>query len=411
VISLLLSGLCLLGFLLFELFYQALDRLSPIKLLGLLDEHPKELSLLSGKEEPAVIKTTLKVLVQVLLLAGLWTLIRGLAELSLPAPWILGGAAFLLGWLFIEGALLRAVSRVPPERLLPRLHPAIAAFSWIIAPLAWPVRAIFEARTEDEGPASDEEIQAYIEVGREEGILEREEEKLLMSIVDFGDTTVKEIMTPRTDIVAVEENTTLDQVADLFVEMKYSRLPVYRGSIEQVTGILHVKDVFEAVRRNAALRLSEVARPVHFVPESKKTAELLREFQRRHLAIAVVVDEYGSVSGLVTIEDLLEEIVGEIADEHEDESEAVVQLADGAYSISGKTHVEILQELFGRGPKDEEFDTLGGFLAARLGRIPRVGERREEDELRFIVEEADRRRVLRVRVEPVTEAAVPAPDA
>ncbi len=409
-ISLLLSALCLCGFLLFELFYQALDRLSPIKLRGLLDEHPKALSLLSGKEEPAVVKTTLKVLVQILLLAGLWTLIRGLTTLDVPAPWVLGGAVFLLGWLLIEGALLRAASRAAPEKLLTSLHPVISLFAWVIRPLAWPVRAIFEARTEDEGPASDEEIQAYIDVGREEGILEREEEKLLLSIVDFGDTTVKEVMTARTDLVAVEEATSLERVADLFVETKYSRLPVYKGTIDQVTGILHVKDVFEAVRRNVARPLSEIARPVNFVPETKKTAELLREFQRKHLAIAVVVDEYGSVSGLVTIEDLLEEIVGEIADEHEDEGEAVVELPGGAYSISGKTHVEILHELFGRGPKDEEFDTLGGFLAARLGRIPKVGERREEDALRFTVEEADRRRVLRVRVEPVAEAAVPAPN-
>ncbi|MGH9443154.1 MAG: hemolysin family protein [Thermoanaerobaculia bacterium] len=410
-ISLLVSGLCLLGFLVFELFYQALDRLSPIKLRGLLDEHPKTLSLLAGREEPAVVKTTLKVLVQILLLAGLWTLIRGLASLEVPAPWALGGAVFLLGWLLIEGALLRLVSRSAPEKLLPRLHPVLSAFSWIIRPLAWPVRAIFDARTEDEGPASDEEIQAYIEVGREEGILEREEEKLLLSIVDFGDTTVKEVMTPRTDLVAVEEGTSLDRVADLFVETKYSRLPVYRESIDHVTGILHVKDVFEAVRRNVARSLPEISRPVHFVPETKKTAELLREFQRKHLAIAVVVDEYGSVSGLVTIEDLLEEIVGEIADEHEDEGEAVVELPGGAFSISGKTHVEILHELFGRGPKNEAFDTLGGFLAARLGRIPKVGERREEDSLRFTVEEADRRRVLRVRVEPVAEVAIPAADA
>ncbi len=387
-ISLLFSGLCLLGFVLFELFYQALDRLSPIKLRGLMDEHPKALWLLAGKEEPAVVKTSLKVLVQILLLAGLWTLTRGLAALDVPAPWVWGGAVFLLGWLLIEGALLRVVSGTAPERLLPRLHPLISAFSWVIAPLAWPVRAIFQARTEDGGPASEEEIQAYIEVGREEGILEREEEKLLMSIVDFGETTVKEVMTPRTDLVAVEENTSLDRVADLFVEMKYSRVPVYHGTIDHVNGIVHVKDVFEAVRRNVAPALAEIARPVHFVPVTKKTAELLREFQRKHLAIAIVVDEYGSVSGLVTIEDLLEEIVGEIADEHEDESEAVVPVDGGAYSISARSHVEILHELFGRGPRDEEFDTLGGFLAARLGRIPKVGEKLDEDALRFTVEEA-----------------------
>jgi CBS domain containing-hemolysin-like protein len=260
----------------------------------------------------------------------------------------------------------------------------------------------FRARAEDDGPASEEEIQAYIDVGREEGILEKEGEKLLLSIVDFGETMVKEVMTPRTDIVAAEEKATLESLADLFIESKYSRLPVMRGSVDNVTGIVHVKDVFEAVHRGEPKTLAQLARPVQFVPETKRTAELLREFQRKHLQIAIVVDEYGSVSGLVTIEDLLEEIVGEIADEHEDERDAVLPLENGAYSISARTHVDVLRELFGRGPEEEEFDTIGGLLASRLGRIPKVGEKKTEDDLLFTVEEADRRRVLRVRVEPVT---------
>lgn len=400
-ILLLASGVCFIAFLFFELFYQSLDRLSPIKLRGLLEEHPKRYSLLAGKGEAAVIKTAVKVLVQILLLAGFWSLARGLASLSVLAAWAWSGAVFLLGWLFVEGMLLRFVSAASPEQLLSRLVPALTALSWVLTPLALPVRMFFRARPEDEGPASNEEIQAYIDVGREEGILEKEEEKLLLSIVDFGETMVKEVMTPRTDIVAVEESATLETLADLFIESKYSRLPVYRGAVDNLTGIVHVKDVFEAVRRGDRRSIPALARPVQFVPETKRTAELLREFQRRHLAIAIVVDEYGSVSGLVTIEDLLEEIVGEIADEHEDEREAVLPAGDRAYSISARTHVNVLRELFGRGPEEEEFDTIGGFLAARLGRIPRVGEKQQENDLLFTVEEADRRRVLRVRVEPV----------
>jgi putative hemolysin len=402
VISLAVSGICFVAFLFFELFYQSLDRLSPIKLRGLLEEHPKRFSLLAGKGEAAVIKTAAKVLVQLLLLAGFWSLSRVLAGLSVPAAPALSGAIFLLGWLLVEGLLLRIVSAASPEELLSRLVPTMSAMSWILTPLALPVRMFFRARTEDEGPASEEEIQAYIDVGREEGILEKEEEKLLLSIVDFGETMVKEVMTPRTDIVSVEESATLEKLSDLFIESKYSRLPVTRGSVDNVVGIVHVKDVFEAVRRGEPKALSGLVRPVQFVPETKRTAELLREFQRKHLQISIVVDEYGSVSGLVTIEDLLEEIVGEIADEHEDEREAVLPLGNDAYSISARTHVSVLRELFGHGPKEEEFDTIGGLLAARLGRIPRMGEKQVEDELLFTVEEADRRRVLRVRVEPLT---------
>lgn len=400
-----LAALCFAVFLLFEMFAQSLDRLSPIKLRSLIEEHPHRLRLLAGKGESAAIKIALRVVIQILLLAGFWALIRGLEAVGVPSPWIWGALLFLVGWLLAEFLLLRMVSAISAEALVMRLDPLLSALSWLLAPIVWPIRILFRAKPEeDEGPASEEDIQAYIDVGREEGILERDDEKLLLSIVDFGDTMVKEIMTPRTDIAAVEESTSIEAAADLFIETKYSRLPVYRATIDQMVGIVHVKDIFEAVRRASRARLADVSRSVTFVPETKKTAELLREFQRKRLAIAIVVDEYGSVSGLVTIEDLLEEIVGEISDEHEDERDAVLKLSDGAYSISGRAHVEVLRETFGHGPKEEEFDTIGGYLAARLGRIPRVGETREEDGLRFTVEEGDRRRVLRVRVEGLAVA-------
>jgi CBS domain containing-hemolysin-like protein len=404
-IFLVLAAGCFAVFLFFEIFAQSLDRLSPIKLRSLLEERPEKLRLLAGKGEAPAMKIALRVVIQILLLLGFWTLIRGLAALAVPSPWVWGGVLFLVGWLLAEGLLLRIVSAISPEVLLMRLDPLLAALSWLLEPIALPIRVLFRPRPEeDEGPASEEEIQAYIDVGREEGILARDEEKLLLSIVDFGDTMVKEVMTPRTDIAAVEESASIERVADLFIENKYSRLPVYRGSIDRIVGIVHVKDVFEVVRQGTGARLANVSRPVTFVPETKKTAELLRDFQRKRLAMAIVVDEYGSVSGLVTIEDLLEEIVGEISDEHEDERDAVLKLPDGAYSISGRAHVDVLQEIFGHGPKEEEFDTLGGYLSARLGRIPRVGEKSEEDGLRFTVEEGDRRRVLRVRVEPIAVA-------
>ena len=402
-IALALAALCFAVFLAFEAYAQALDRLSPIKLRGLLEEEPRRLRLFSSRAEVPAVKIALRVVIQILLLVGFWTVIRSLAAFAVPSSGIWGALLFFVGWLSAEALLLRMVSGTAPEAVLVRLDPLVAALSWILAPIAWPIRLLFRARPgeDDDGPASDEEVQAYIDVGREEGILEGEDEKLLQSIVDFGETMVKEVMTPRTDIAAVEESASIERAADIFIETKYSRLPVYRGTIDQIVGIVHVKDVFEKVRRESRSRLSDVARPVTFVPETKRTAELLREFQRKRLAMTIVVDEYGSVAGLVTIEDLLEEIVGEISDEHEDERDAVLKLADGAYSISGRAHMDVLQETFGHGPKEEDFDSLGGYLAARMGRIPRVGEKREEDGLRFTVEEGDRRRVLRVRVEPV----------
>jgi magnesium and cobalt exporter, CNNM family len=401
-IPLVLSGLCFLVFLLLEFFYQALDRLSPIRLRGMLEEHPRHYALLSGRGEAAVVKTSVKVLVQLLLLAGLITLVRGLDQLAVANPWAWGGGLFLAGWLLTEGAILRAVSRVEPEALLARLVPVLSAVSWLVVPLALPVRILFARKVpREESPASEEDIQAYIDVGREEGILEKEEGKMLLSIVGFGETMVKEVMTPRTDIVGIDAAATLSQLADLFIESKYSRLPIFRGSLDTVVGVVHVKDVFQTLRRPGEVPIVSLAREPFFVPETKKSSELLRDFQRRRQQVAIVVDEYGGVSGLVTIEDLLEEIVGEIGDEYEDERDPVMPVGPDAYSVAGRVHIRTLEELFGRGPEEGEadFDTLAGFLSARLGRIPRNGETYTEGGLLFTIEEADRRRVYRVRVE------------
>ena len=255
-------------------------------------------------------------------------------------------------------------------------------------------------------PGNESKAAKYLQ-----GILEKEEEKLLLSIVDFGDTRVREVMTPRTDIVWIDVASSQQVLADLFVKSKYSRIPVVRGAIDTVVGTAHVKDVFEAIHAGTARPITELAREAYFVPESKKVSELLREFQRRHLWMAIVVDEYGGVSGLVTVEDLLEEIVGEISDEHEDEREAVTKASENAYSISGRENIATVRELFGRGPEEEEFTSIGGFLAARLGHIPRPGETHHESDLLFTVEEADRRRVHRVRIEAIADSDATAVEA
>ncbi len=399
------SGFCYVAFLLFESFAIGLDRISSIKLRGLLEEHPERARILSGPGEMEIIRTTTKVLVQALLLAGLLTVVSGFHNFGIEPAWAWGGGVFLLGWLGSEIALLRFGASADAEKTVARLLPVVTGASWLLAPLAIPVRKILDGRAAaapETTPATEEEVQAYIDVGRQEGILEKEEEKLLMSIVDFGDTRVREVMSPRTDIVWIDVASSLTVLADLFVESKYSRIPVVRGSIDTIVGLLHVKDTLQSIRAGGSRPIAELVREAYFVPETKKVSELLREFQRRHLWMAIVVDEYGGVSGLVTVEDLLEEIVGEISDEHEDEREEITRAGEQAYSVSGKANVGRIQEIFGRGPEEEEFSTLGGFLAARLGHIPRPGETHREGELLFTVEEADRRRVHRVRVESDT---------
>jgi magnesium and cobalt exporter, CNNM family len=406
-ISVVTAAFCYLAFLLFETFALALDRLSPIKVRGLLEEHPERARLLSGAGQVEIVRTTTKVFVQALLLAGLLTTVSALEAFEVPRPWLWGGIFFVTGWLLTEIGLLRRDANRDPEKIVARLLPLITAASWLLLPIAFLIRRIFAGRTapsEKPAEATEQEVRAYIDVGRQEGILEKDEEKLLLSIVDFGDTRVREVMTPRTDVVWIDAAASTTVLFDLFVESKYSRIPVVRGSIDTVLGVVHVKDALQALRAGANRSIPDLMREAYFVPETKKVSELLREFQRRHLWMAIVVDEYGGVSGVVTVEDLLEEIVGEISDEHEDEREPVSRVGESAYSVSGKANIEVIRDLFGRGPEDEEFSTVGGFLASRLGHIPRPGETHAESDLRFTVEEADRRRVYRVRVEPVGAA-------
>ena len=410
-IALIAAGFCYAVFLLSETFALALDRLSPIKIRGLLEEHPEQARLLSGAGEVEIVRMTAKVLIQALLLTGLLTTVSALETFQVPRPWLWGGLFFLAGWLLTEIGLLRRDANRDPEKIVARLLPLITAASWLLFPIAYPIRRIFAGRAAAPtrpAEATEQEVQAYIDVGRQEGILEKEEEKLLMSIVDFGDTRVREVMTPRTDIVWIDVAASLPVLFDLFVESKYSRIPVVRGSIDTVVGIVHVKDALQSLRAGAHRPVADLMREAYFVPDTKKVSELLREFQRRHLWMAIVVDEYGGVSGIVTVEDLLEEIVGEISDEHEDEREPVSRTGEHAFSVSGKANIAVIRDLFGRGPEEEEFTTVGGFLSSRLGHIPKPGETHRESDLCFTVEEADRRRVYRVKIEAETSSQLTA---
>jgi len=220
---------------------------------------------------------------------------------------------------------------------------------------------------------------------------------LLRSIVDFRDTLVREVMTPRPDIVAIEVGASIEALRQLFRDQQYSRVPVYDDTLDNILGFAFVKDL---VRHppDAVLTIRDLLRPAYFVPETKKVAGLLREFQRERVQSAIVVDEYGGTAGLVTLEDLLEEIVGEIRDEYDVETEPIVDEGQGAFVVSGRADVSVLEHQFGVTIPRAGFDSVGGYLLAALGRVPTKGERLEVDGLDVEVLDAERRRVTRVRV-------------
>ena len=254
-------------------------------------------------------------------------------------------------------------------------------------------------RPADEEPESPAEaVDALIEAGQEEGIIQASDRDLIQSVVEFSGKTVREAMKPRPEMVAVPVNTTVEQFVELLRTKPFSRVPVYRDSIHSIVGIVYAQDVLQVPDTEARARTVEslMRKEVYFVPESKLGSHLLREMRKNNVRMAIVVDEYGGVAGLVTIEDLVEEIVGEIGDEHE--KSQVIKENDHAYIVPGNMDVDHLDELFGIRLEGKEAATVAGLVTELAGRIPQKGEIIEEDGLRFEVLESTDRRVERVRI-------------
>ncbi len=272
------------------------------------------------------------------------------------------------------------------------------------------IAALAESPKPEEDSTSSEAVDALIEAGEEEGIIEESDRELVRSAVEFGDKVVREVMTPRPEMLAISGSATLEELLRLIDKHPVSRVPVFEGTLDHITGIAFAHDLLR-VRDDAARtrKVSSIQRAAAFVPETKKVNELLREMQREKQHMRIVIDEYGGVSGLVTIEDLLEEIVGSIADEHEeDEMESPKREADGSWLVPGSLDIERLEDLFGAQwemPEDYEATTVAGLVSEVAGRIPMQGEVIEEDGLRFEVLASTDRRIERLRVSRRQETA------
>jgi putative hemolysin len=263
------------------------------------------------------------------------------------------------------------------------------------------VTALTKEHADEQPETQAEAVDALIEAGQEEGILDESNRDLIQSVVEFGEKTVREAMKPRPDIVAVPTSTTVEEFVELLRKKPFSRVPVYEGTIHNIKGILYAQDVLQVPDTEARTRTVDtlMRKDVYFVPESKLGSELLREMQKNNVRMAIVVDEYGGVAGLVTIEDLVEEIVGEIRDEHEKGD--VVRENEHSYIVAGNMDIDRLDELFGLRPEGRESATVGGLVSELAGRIPQKGEVVEEDGLRFEILESTERRVERVRITTV----------
>jgi CBS domain containing-hemolysin-like protein len=364
-------------------------------------------------DEPMLLFVPARILMGVVLITATALLARATGLLGARAIAALASAVagFVIAF---EHLIPLLIIRTGPERVLEILLPS---FDAVIRPLGPLTRLLVRLSERPERPPAtgtappedpDEEgevAEAYLEAGVQEGLIEKDERRLLQSIVDFGDTIVREVMTPRPDIVAIRSDATIDELRGLFREQEYSRIPVYKESLDNILGFAFVKDLIQ-IQSGENRPITGFMRPVYFVPETKRVADLLKDFQRQQVQIAIVVDEYGGTAGLATLEDLLEEIVGEIRDEYDVETEPIVDEGNGRFVFAGKVDIDEVADRLGIRIEREGFETLGGYLLSHLGRVPAVGERFEFEGLSVEVLEAERRRIHRVRIKRVQPVPV-----
>ena len=356
--------------------------------------------------------------------------LRVLANLAITAGLLAGFGAWD-GWLAMAGALAVALGVISLfSVVIPQAWASYAGEKILGATLGvllacryalWPIVAVMAAFdlpirrlsgvADDDGDNGEEAAKAEIlqaaTEGAAEGAVDAEEVEMIESVMEFGDTHAGEIMTPRTDLFALPVGTPWQEACARIVEAGHTRVPVYERDIDHIIGVLYAKDLLQLVSQDREKPLREMMREPCFVPETKPLDDLLRQFKRRKVHLAVVLDEYGGTAGIATIEDLLEEIVGDIADEYDqDEPEEMKRLSDEIVEIDARMHIDDLNDALRLElPEDEDYDTVAGFVFAELGYIPKVGEKLESRSARFSVLAADERKITRLRVERLQAAA------
>ncbi len=362
--------------------------------------------------EPGRVLMTLQLLrISLVLAAGLW-MWRELGPEAQPADIALAMVGLAIVVLTVSYLVPRALAKPRDLKWAIATIRLVRILSFLLAPIVWPLGALVRSVGRLAGGSSSSAAAFWTpdEITRlsaeaETATLGKRGKELLSSIIEFSDTVIREIMVPRTEMVAVEVTSTADDIRRLIIEGGHSRIPVYEETIDNIVGVLHVKDLFSAVlepgnRGSEPVDLRASVRPTFYVPEVMKISELLREFQRRKTHMAIVVDEYGGTAGVVTLEDVIEEIVGEIQDEYDVEEKQFRVLADNKILADGRVSIWDLEEALGIDfPDDAEYETLAGFIMSRTGYLPRPGAVVSWGLFRFTIKEADEKRIATVEIE------------
>ena len=331
-----------------------------------------------------------------------WAVTQYLLPYSLGVLLLASLVTFFLEWL-IETAVSHH-----PETWAIRLSSYVKVLSLVMSPLlALPFLFISSSETNQEGGVTETELISLVEAGQEEGFLEQEEQKMIVSIFRLGDTLVREIMIPRIDILALDVNTPIDQTMDALQQSGHSRVPIYKDSVDNILGLLYAKDLLGIWREGKReVSLSDHLRPAFYVPEAKKADELLAELQAKRIHMAIVVDEYGGVAGLVTLEDIVEEIVGEILDEYDQAEEMLYQVInDDEYLFQGRIDLDDFNDIMGTQLPNSEADTLSGLIYSRIGRVPAAGDHMQIEGLQLTVEQVSGQRIRKVRAQRLTSVS------
>jgi CBS domain containing-hemolysin-like protein len=392
-----LAVLFLIAFLL-SLFHASLSTFSKISLSRFLEDKEKEFreKTLDLYDETRIAVESLRVIF----------VIAFLIDLSRPIPrvrhwpvWFFLGSLAVF-FIFFD-YLPRLLNSLNKKGVIGCFLPFFRLVHGIAAPLILLLRKLEAKQIEEEiHEASEEEIETFIDEATEEGIIEEHEGALLRSVVEFGDTLVKEIMTPRGKMVCIKKDATIGALRELIQAEKYSRIPVYKDRIDNIEGVVIAKDLLAySGDAHRGLPIEPIIRPAYFVPESMKVAQLLKEFKKRMQKIALVIDEHGGVAGLVTMEDLVEEIVGEIQDEFDQDEEArITEVGPGEYIFSGDVSVDEVEKRFDKDVAADDFITVSGLIGHHLGRLPKRGETFEIKGVTFEILDVDLKRIKKVKV-------------
>jgi len=389
--------LSLLAAFLFSLFHISLSTSSKISLSRILEDREKKVRsrLLDIYDE---LKLSTEILRIFFLLAFSVFLFNVFPQWQIWPLWFFFG--LVIFYILIFEMIPRLFNSRFNQQILLLFLASFRLPYLVTKPILW----ILKLRGDEEEPeeqreASEEEIDAFVEEAAEEGIIEEEEGELLKSVVEFGDTIVREIMTPRVSMICIPHDTDIDQLRSLVIREKHSRIPVYKDRIDNIEGIILAKDLLEySADKYKSSTLEPLIREVYFIPESMRVAELLKEFQKRKQKLAVVVDEHGGVSGVVTMEDLMEEIVGEIQDEYDKDEVQIIKEGPSDYIVLGDAEVEELEDLFDLDLAEDDYITVSGLITHTIGRLPEMGEKIGIKGLSLEVLDVDQKRIKKLRI-------------